>query len=132
MESGPVIEMISAWLYVFPQNGEDGLPGTEVHCTYWANSVWGYGVSYGAKKQHEGFLHEIAVLGSWNPTQWLTLNAGPSFVFPTDQRSGHIVSYVETELNYRPNHWFHLGPVVGFTQGKHTEVFSGIHFGFEF
>ena len=57
---------------------------------------------------------------------------GPNFTLPTDHREFSLSVYAESEINIRPNEWFHFGPVIGTILGKESELATGFHLGFEF
>ena len=127
-----IYEIISTGIYAYSFEEEAGSPATEFHFTYWFNHTYGSGLSYTLKYGEEETLHDLALLGSWNPTRWVTLNIGPNFAFPSDHRSFHLLLYTEAEINIRLKEWFHIGPVVGSLLGKESEVSGGLHIGFEF
>ncbi|MEL6539038.1 MAG: hypothetical protein AAFQ98_26715, partial [Bacteroidota bacterium] len=68
----------------------------------------------------------------WNPARWLTVNSGPNFALANEERELEMGLYLETECNWRLTEWFHLGPVVGWVFGEHSELNTGIQVGFEF
>jgi len=127
-----IYEIITSSVYVYSFEHEHGSVGTEVHFTYWFNHTWGGGLSYTAKFEDKETLHDVALLGSMNPTQWITLNVGPNFILPSEHRDFELGFYAESEVNVRPTEWFHFGPVLGFVIGKNTEGTMGFHLGFEF
>lgn len=98
----PVIELIASGIYAYSFEHEEGVLGTEIHLTYWFNHEWGSGLSYTAKYEEEENLHDIALLGSWNPTHWLTLNVCPNFGLSGDHRDFEVSAYTEAEINIRP------------------------------
>ena len=127
-----IYEIISTGIYAYSFAEEAGSPATELHFTYWFTHTYGTGISYTLKFGEEETLHDLALLGSWNPTRWLTLNMGPNFALPSDHRSFHLLLYTEAEINIRLTEWFHLGPVLGSLLGEESEISGGMHIGFEF
>lgn len=125
-----IYEIIISGIYSFDH--EEGIGGTEVHFTYWFDHTWGAGLSYTAKFEEAETLQDIALLGSWNPRRWVTLNVGPNFILPSDHREFSVGAYAEAEINVRPNEWFHFGPVLGGILGRESELVTGFHIGFEF
>jgi len=77
-----------------------------------------------------GLLKQL--LASYNPTKWLTINAGPSFTLPNHKEDLLIKGYFETEINYRLRDWFHFGPLAGILIGEDIELIMRIQLGFEF
>lgn len=132
-EHGGVYEVIISGIRAFEPETKEGAFGTEVHFTYWFNHTWGTGLSYTLRYSHEILKNDLALLGSWNATKWLTLNVGPNFSLPNDEQD-HIVPglYLESEVNIRPTPWFHFGPVLGSVYSEHLELSAGVHIGFEF
>ena len=132
-ESGEsTYEIIVSGIYAYNLEEEKGLPGAELHFTYWFNRHWGAGATYIAKFEEEEVLSDIALLGSWNPSRLFTINAGPNFGFKAEKRDFEVSLYVEGELNIRPAEWFLFGPNLGFLAGNSSEIATGIHVGFEF
>lgn len=132
-EQRGIFELITSGIYAQAfESDADGALGAEVHLTYWVVHKYGFGFSYTAKVEEELTVHDLALLGSWNATRWLTVNTGPNFVLPNEHRDFSISAYAETELNIRPTEWFHFGPVVGTLLGSDSEYFLGFHLGFEF
>lgn len=127
-----IYEIITSGIYAYSFEHEEGVVGTEVHLTYWFNHTWGSGLSYTAKFEEGETLHDIALLGSMNPTRWITLNIGPNFALSSDHREFELGFYAESEFNIRPTDWFHFGPVIGTVVSENTEGTIGFHLGFEF
>lgn len=127
-----IYEIITSGIYAYSFAHEEWVPGTEVHFTYWFDHSYGTGLSYTAKFDQDETLHDIALLASWNPTRWITLNVGPNFSIPSDHRDFLFSAYTEAEFNIRPTEWFHFGPVLGAILGKESELAGGFHLGFEF
>ncbi|MEO0898949.1 MAG: hypothetical protein AAFY71_21235 [Bacteroidota bacterium] len=125
-------EIITTGLYAFPFSEEEGLGGGEAHLTYWFDHNWGTGLSYTIKSENGEAVQDLALLGSWNPKRWLTLNIGPSFGFANEHRDFTLTGYFEAEINVRVSESFHFGPVFGSLIGRHSEVSAGFHLGFEF
>jgi len=130
-EEKPVYEIITSGIYSYLFEEDEGSFGTEIHFTYWFDHTWGGGISYTAKFEDEETLHDVALLGSVNPTSWLTVNAGPNFGFSGEERDFEASAYIETEINIRPTKWFHFGPVIGTLLGENSELLTGFHLGFE-
>jgi hypothetical protein len=128
-----VIEIITSALYAFNTRTELGAFGTEFHLTYWENHIWGAGLGYTVLFEDEKEkIHQLAILGSYNPKEWITINAGPNFRLPNDHHDLIISGYVETEFNYRLRQWVHFGPLLGATIGIETDLSIGFQIGFEF
>ena len=128
-----VWEIFASGIYASPFSNEEeagGVAGIEIHLTYWAVHLYGGGISYTAKFEEE-MVHDIAILGSLNPTNWMTINAGPNFSLPSSHRAFSLGAYAESEFYIRPNKWFHFGPVFGTIIGQHSEYSIGFHLGFE-
>ncbi|MDW3197077.1 MAG: hypothetical protein R8G66_32160 [Cytophagales bacterium] len=123
-------EIIMSGIYVFEQG--DDFAGTEFHFTYWINDRWGGGLSYTRKFEEGESRNGVALLGSWNPSGWMTLNAGPNLTYSPKNQTNEWGLYAESELNIRLKRWFHFGPVLGTVIGKSYEVSTGFHLGFEF
>ena len=136
----PGWETVLSGVSFFPTDseirGEEGvLFGTELHLTYWFTHTWALGVGYTVKFEHEGKMgSELALIGSYKPQKWITINAGPNFTLPTSHSANGLVlsGYLESEINYFLTPHLHLGPVVGGLLGSHSELFGGIHVGYEF
>jgi len=121
---------------------EEGIPdeytrtfGTELHITYWLSHRWALGGSYTLKSTGENMYgSELAIIGSFKPQKWLTINAGPDFALPDSSPESELelFAYLEAEFNFFIKENFHLGPVVGGLVANKTEVFAGLHLGFEF
>ena len=132
-QNAAVYEIITSAVYAFNTKTEAGSYGTEIHFTYWINHVWGTGLSYTVLFEEENEkIHQLAILGSYNPTEWLTINAGPNFRLPNKDYDLKISAYLETEFNYRLRDWVHFGPLLGATVGEETELSLGFQIGFEF
>lgn len=131
-EEKPVIEIITSGIYSSSLKNDENAYGTEIHLTYWHNEEWGGGLSYTAKFEEKETLHDIALLGSWNVTRWMTLNVGPNFGLSGEERDFEVSAYVEAEGNIRLSKWFHFGPVSGVILGENSEIILGMHLGFEF
>ncbi len=127
-----IYELITSGIFAYHFAHQEGAIGTEVHFTYWFDHTYGSGLSYTAKFEEEETVHDIAVLGSWNPTRWVTLNVGPNFSLPGDHRDFALSGYAESEFNIRPTDWFHFGPIIGTILGRASELSAGFHLGFEF
>lgn len=127
-----IYEIITSVIGAYSFEHEEWTPGTEFHFTYWFNHTWGTGVSYTAKYEEEETLSDIALLGSWSPNRWLTLNAGPNFALASEHREFALLLYAEAEVNVRLTEWFHFGPVFGTLLGDESEGSVGFHLGFEF
>jgi len=128
----PVLEFISSGIYVTSFKNSENAFGTEFHLTYWFNHKWGGGLSYTAKFEEEETLSDVALLGSWNPASWITINLGPNFGFSGEHRDFEVSAYTEVEVNIRPKEWIHFGPVIGTVIGRNSEIAFGVHLGFEF
>ncbi|MEH6535925.1 MAG: hypothetical protein V7719_06005 [Psychroserpens sp.] len=128
----PVLEIITSGIYVTSFKNKENTFGTELHLTYWFNHKWGGGLSYTAKFEEEETLNDVALLGSWNPTKWITLNVGPNFGLSGEHRDFEVSAYTEAEINIRPKEWIHFGPVIGTVLGRNSEFTLGMHLGFEF
>ncbi|PHR27352.1 MAG: hypothetical protein COA38_13455 [Fluviicola sp.] len=126
-----VYELISSGIYSYSFHDKTGEVGAEFHFTYWFNHKWGAGISYTAKFKDETVLNEIALLGSWNPLKWATVNFGPNFSLPSEHENFRLGAYLESEINIRPTSWFHFGPVIGTVYSEHFELNVGVHLGFE-
>lgn len=131
-EEKPVIEIITSGIYSSSLKDDESAYGTEIHLTYWYTKEWGGGLSYTAKFEEEETLHDIALLGSWNVTRWMTLNVGPNFSLSGEERDFEVSGYAEAEGNFRLSEWFHFGPVTGIILGENSEIILGMHLGFEF
>lgn len=138
-EREPGWETILSGVAYFPVNAdireEEGTPlGTEFHLTYWFTHSWALGVGYTRVFGHEGGRNELALIASLKPYPWITFNAGPNFSIPN--RSHHqeaaMSAYLESEFNIFLSPGFHLGPVIGGLVGEHSELFGGLHLGYEF
>ena len=127
-----IYEIITSGVYSYSPEHNEGVAGAEMHFTYWFNHKWGGGLAYTGKFEPSEIQNELALLGSWNPLRWLTLNVGPNIILPTKHDSYSLGIYSESEINIRPNEWFHFGPVIGVVYGHQLELNSGIHIGFEF
>ena len=127
-----IIEVISSGIYSYYFEHSEGIFGTEIHLTYWKTLKWGGGLSYTSKFEEKETLHDVALIGSMNPTHWMTLNLGVNFALPAEHRKFLPGAYAETEVNIRPVEWFHFGPVLGTVIGKEIEATVGFHLGFEF
>ncbi len=130
-EFDSVLEIITSGIYASSLKESESSYGTEIHLTYWYNEEWGGGLSYTTKFEEET-LHDIAILGSWNVTSWMTLNAGPNFGFPSGERNFEVSAYAEAEGNIHLSKWFHFGPISGVILGENSEIILGMHLGFEF
>ena len=127
-----IYEMIGSGIYSYSPAHKTGVAGAEIHFTYWFDHTWGTGLSYTAKFEEDEVLNEIAILGSWNPLNCMTVNVGPNLVLPTKHDGYSFGAYFETEFNIRPTQWFHFGPVIGGVYGHEFELNLGMHIGFEF
>lgn len=120
-------------IYSYAVRENEGLFKTEFHLIYLFTPKWGTGLSYTHKFiRPEGINDDIALIGSWNPTPYLTVNLGPNFTLPDEEESGFLGLYNEVEFNFRPKEWLSFGPLVGSVISKNTEIYGGIHVGFEF
>lgn len=128
----PVLEIIISGIFASSFEHQETTFGTEFHITYWFNHEWGGGISYTLKYEDEETLNDIALLGSWNPTKWITLNVGPNFGFSGEHRDFEVSGYAEAEFNIRPRKWIHFGPLIGAVLGANSEYTLGMHLGFEF
>jgi len=131
-KEGPIIELITSGIYAYSLEEEEGVNGIEIHLTNWFNHTWGSGLSFTSKFEEDETLHDIALLGSWVPVSWLTLNAGPNFGLAGERREFEVSAYTEFEINIRATEWFHFGPIVGSIIGNNSEISGGFHLGFEF
>jgi hypothetical protein len=132
-ENTAVYEIITSAIYAFNAENEAGVYGTEFHFTYWMNHIWGAGLSYTVLFEEENKqIHQLALLGSYNPKEWLTINTGPNFRLPSTNHDLKVSAYLETEFNYRLRNWVHFGPLLGATIGEETELSIGFQIGFEF
>lgn len=133
-ESEGVIELITSGIISYTPSEGETLFGSEAHLTYWWNHTWGAGFSYSARFYETHPLSDIAVLGSLNATQWLTINVGPNFALPSEDVRDHLRLgfYAETEFNYRVSEFFHFGLLTGTVINNETEFTTGIQLGFEF
>lgn len=127
-----IYEIITSGVYVYSFNHKESLVGAEAHFTYWFTHTWGAGLSYSSKFGKEDILHDLSLIGSVNPTRWITVNIGPNFAFPSKHRAFEFGLYSEIEINIRLTEWFHFGPVLGAVISKNTEAILGLHLGFEF
>ena len=127
-----IYEVIATTIYAYSPEHESGTWGNEFHFTYWFDHTYGTGASYTLKYEEDETLHDIALLGSWNPTRWITLNLGPNFALPGEHRDFSVLLYAEAEINVRLKEWFHIGPVLGTLLGNSSEISGGFHIGFEF
>lgn len=127
-----ISEIITSGIYAYSFEHKEGIVGTEIHYTYWFTHKWGGGLSYTAKFEEDETLNDMALIGSMNPTTWLTLNAGLNFALSSEHRESSLGAYAETEINIRPTAWFHFGPILGVVLSEETEGTIGIHLGFEF
>lgn len=129
-----IYEVITSGIYSYSLAHKEGLIGSEVHFTYWFSHKWGAGLSYTARFAEEAVVQDIALLGSMNPTNWLTLNVGLNLGLPSEveHRDFHLGAYTEAEINIRPTPWFHFGPLVGAVLSQESEATVGIQLGFEF
>ena len=125
-------EAIVSGIYSYSFEEEETVFGNEFHLTYWITHKWGTGLSYTLKYEDDEILHDIAVLGSWNPVKWMTCNTGPNFEFEGEHRDFGVSFYFELEFNIRLTHWFHFGPIAGTLLGGNSEISTGMHIGFEF
>jgi len=124
-------EFITSGIYAYTPKEKEGVLGTEIHIIYWFNEKWGSSASYTAKFLEEETLSDIALLASYNPARWVTLNIGPNFGLESKSRDFEISSYSEAEINFRPNEWLNFGPVLGIVVGKNVELITGMHIGLE-
>ena len=131
-KEGGIHEIITSVIGAYSFAHEEWTPGTEVHYTYWFGHTFGGGFSYTAKYESVETLSDIALLGSWNATRWLTLNIGPNFALKSEQRDFALLLYAEGEINVRVTEWFHFGPIFGTLLGEESEGSVGFHIGFEF
>lgn len=129
-----IIEIITSGVVSYSPKIAHTLYGTEIHFTYWFNHTWGGGFSYSGKILSGDVLSDVALLASYNPTKWLTINTGPNIAFADGHlRHKHQLGYyAETEFNYRVSKWFHFGLLAGTVLSKNTELTTGIQLGFEF
>ena len=129
-------EIITSGVYAYAFKHKVGEFGTEVHLTYWLSHKWGAGLLYTYKFDEHNRINEFALLGSMNPTEWMTINVGPNFTFRKPKNHGKlelsIGAYTELEFNIRPTEWFHFGPVLGTVISNDSELIFGLHVGFEF
>ena len=129
-------EIVFSGLYFFEpgsEASEESIWGNELHLTYWFNHHWALGVGYTLKYEEAGERgHEVALIGSYKPVKWITINGGPNFTPGTEEESLSVSAYIESELNFFIGDHFHLGPVIGGLLGEHAEIFSGLHLGYEF
>lgn len=127
-----IYEVITSGIYAHSFMNNHGVKASELHFTYWFNHTWGGGFSYTTKYDNKVALHDVALLGSMNLSRSFTLNIGPNFELPHEDRDFKLGLYSETEINIRPTDFFHFGPVFGLTISKNTEGIMGFHLGFEF
>jgi len=127
-----IYEIITSGIYNYSPESKHGNFGSEFHFTYWFNHNWGTGLSYTAIFEEDLLVNEIALLGSWNPAKWCTLNVGPNFTLPNDHNNLELGAYGEIEFNIRPVKWVHFGPVLGTVIGHTVHFNIGYHLGFEF
>ncbi|MEL6537445.1 MAG: hypothetical protein AAFQ98_18635, partial [Bacteroidota bacterium] len=93
-------ELILSGIYSIPLSGTGNIaPGHEVHLTYWVSHRWGGGFSY-TTRYEEHLAHDIALIASWNPARWLTVNSGPNFALANEERELEMGLYLETECNW--------------------------------
>ncbi len=118
------------YAYAFSeQNGSFVLEG---NITYWLTEHFGLGASYAAKFEEDELFSDIPVLMSIKATEKVTVNLGPNFGLPNDERDFELGAYVEAEFNFELKESIHFGPVVGAVIAESTDMNFGIHFGFEF
>ena len=129
-----IIEIITSAVIVYTPGHDRTLYGSEIHLTYWFNHTWGGGLSYSGKWYEQNILSDLALLGSWNPTKWLTVNTGLNIAMPDElvRKETHYGLYAETEYNWRLTDWFHFGLLTGTVVSNETELTAGIQMGFEF
>ena len=129
-------EVVFSTLNFFEVGSEaagERLWGNELHLTYWFNHHWALGVGYTLKYEEGGELgNELALIGSYKPVKWITFNGGPNFTPDNEEESLSVSAYIESEINIFIGDHFHLGPVIGGLLGEHSEIFSGLHLGYEF
>lgn len=128
------LELIVSGITSFSPSEDKTMVGSEVHLTYWVTPKWGGGLSYSGKFEDSAVLSDMALLGSWNPTRWLTVNTGPNFAFPHGEvrEKFRLELYMETEFNWRVSEKFHWGVFTGTVVSGEVEIAAGIHLGFEF
>ena len=133
-ESESALELITSGLVSFSPSEDETNYGTEIHLTYWFNPKWGGGLSYSAKFDDDKAFSDIALLGSYNPARWLTINTGPNFALPNGEKREKLKLglYAETEFNWRISETFHCGIFTGTVLSEEVELSAGIHLGFEF
>lgn len=124
-------ETIATGIVSYSFGEEEAIAGSELHVTYWMTHQYGTGMSYTARFAHEELWNDLALLASWNPLKWMTVNAGPNFAFAASERPFTLGAYAETEINWRFHEQFHVGPIVGTVISQHTEASIGLHFGIE-
>lgn len=129
-----VWEISPSFIYSYAAAEQEGLLKTELHLTYWFTHQWGGGLSYTRKYiNSEDINDDIALIGSWNATARWKVNLGLNYTIPKKGgEEGLWGLYNELEFNIRPSVWFSYGPVIGSVISKETEVYAGIHVGFEF
>jgi hypothetical protein len=127
-----IYELIGSMIYSYSMGHEKANFGNEFHFTYWWNHTWGAGISY-TRLYDDHKTNSIALLGSVNPKKWMTLNIGPNLSFSKNYEEFHheIGGYLEVEFNIRPVRWFHVGPVIGGVVSENSELYGGVHLGFE-
>ena len=134
----PGWETVLSAVSFFPTDKEirheaGGIVGTELHLTYWFSHSWALGGSYTIQFARNGEVgSELALIGSYKPARWITINAGPSVGLPDSHSETELSGYLESEFNVFLGQKLHLGPVVGGLVGKHSELFGGVHIGYEF
>ena len=129
-----IFEIITSGIISYNPSEDEVFLGSETHFMYWWNHTWGGGLSYTARFHDGHILSDMALLGSVNATDWLTINAGPNFALPDNKVRNHLILglYAETEFNYRVSDHFHFGILTGTVISEETEFTTGIHLGFEF
>ncbi len=127
------IEFIPSGIISYVPSGKEFLYGGEIHITRWFVEKWALGVSYSMKFKEHKVLSDIALLGSFDPVRFLSINAGPNFALPKKKlREKLLVGlYAEAEFNLRITEFFHFGILLGTVLSKETEISTGVHLGFE-
>lgn len=133
-EEKGVWEISPSYIYSYAPSLSEGLFKTELHVTYWINEEWGGGLSYTHKYINSSEINDdLAIIGSWNATRFLTVHLGLNYTIPKEEGEGGFFGlYNEAEINIRPVKWFAFGPVVGSVISERTELYAGVHVAFEF
>lgn len=127
----PGFELIVSGLLYYTPKHHEWTPASEIHLTYWTTHKWAFGVGYTALFEDLATEHEIAALVSHKPTNYLTINAGPSFSLANEHKETEVSAYIESEFAFYLGE-IHIGPTIGTLAGKEFRIYGGMHISYEF